>query len=127
MWTYILAWFPMVIIGIVNGLFREKVLALKFNELKAHQLSTLTGLLLFALYIGIIMRIWRPETVAKAITIGIVWLAMTVVFEFIFGHYVAGHSWQRLLQDYNLAAGRLWILVLIWVAVAPYVFYRIWG
>jgi len=41
------------------------------------------------------------------ITIGLVWLAMTVAFEFLFGDYVAGHSWDRLLHDYNLFAGRL--------------------
>jgi hypothetical protein len=49
---------------------------------------------------------------------------MTLAFEFLFGHFVAGHSWARLLQDYNLLAGRVWVLLLAWVALAPYLFYR---
>ncbi|MEW6447103.1 MAG: hypothetical protein AB1426_03305, partial [Bacillota bacterium] len=57
--------------------------------------------------------------------IGLIWLVLTVAFEFGFGHFVMGHSWSRLLHDYNLLKGRLWVLVLLWVAIAPYVFYRL--
>jgi hypothetical protein len=50
---------------------------------------------------------------------------MTIAFEFGFGHYVAGHSWSRLLADYNLANGRVWSLFLAWIAVLPYLTWRI--
>jgi apolipoprotein N-acyltransferase len=60
-----------------------------------------------------------------AIRIGLIWLVLTVMFEFGFGHFVAGHSWQRLLQDYNIRAGRVWLAILLWVAFAPYLFFRI--
>jgi hypothetical protein len=53
------------------------------------------------------------------------WRGLTVVFEFLFGHYVARHSWSSLLHDYNIAAGRVWVVVLIWVTIAPYIFYRL--
>jgi hypothetical protein len=39
--------------------------------------------------------------------------------------YAAGHSWTKLFQDYNMLKDRVWTLVLIWTAVAPYLFYRI--
>ena len=61
----------------------------------------------------------------QAIAIGGLWLIMTVLFEFIFGHYVMGHAWETLLRDYNLFKGRVWLLVLVWTAVAPYLFFRI--
>ena len=38
---------------------------------------------------------------------------------------VAGHSWARLLADYNLFAGRVWSLFLVWITVAPYVTWRL--
>jgi hypothetical protein len=50
---------------------------------------------------------------------------MTVAFEFLFGHYVMGHTWERLLQDYNILAGRIWILFLVFTAAAPYIVYRL--
>jgi hypothetical protein len=53
------------------------------------------------------------------------WLVLTVIFEFLFGHFVMGHPWSSLFHDYNLLAGRVWVLVLIWIAAAPSIFYRI--
>lgn len=52
-------------------------------------------------------------------------LRLGVAFEFLFGHYVAGHSWERLLHDYNLVAGRVWLILLVWVALAPSLFFRL--
>ncbi len=48
---------------------------------------------------------------------------MTIAFEFGFGHFVAGHSWGRLLADYNLLTGHVWVLFLLWVLVVPIVVY----
>jgi len=50
---------------------------------------------------------------------------LTVAFEFLFGHFVMGNPWEALLHDYNLVAGRVWVLVLTWIAVAPIIFHRI--
>ena len=35
-----------------------------------------------------------------------------------------GHPWSRLLHDYNVFAGRVWVVILMWITIAPYVFYR---
>jgi hypothetical protein len=125
MWKYVLAWFPMVAIAIANGVVREAWYGKYLSELAAHQISTLIAVILFGVYIWFILRIWGPASAAEAIRIGLLWLAMTVPLEFLFGHYVAEHSWERLLHDYNLLAGRVWLLVLVWVTVAPYLFFRI--
>ena len=125
MWKYVLAWIPMVFIAIANGAMREGWYGKHWSELQAHQVSTATGVLLFGVYIWVLMRIWRPESAEQAMTIGLVWLGMTVAFEFLFGHYVAKRSWSELLRDYNLFAGRVWLVVLVWVTLAPYLFYRL--
>ena len=44
---------------------------------------------------------------------------LTVSFEFGFGRLVMKHSWERLLHDYNILEGRVWILVLLWTLLAP--------
>lgn len=124
---YILAWLPMVLIAIANGVLREGTYGKQVSELRAHQISTLTGILLFGVYIGILTQVWHLESAQQALIIGFIWLLMTVAFEFLFGHYVAKHSWQRLWQDYDLRQGRVWLLVLIWIAIAPFVFYAALG
>jgi len=30
-----------------------------------------------------------------------------------------GHPWRRLLGDYDLRAGRLWVLIPLWLAAGP--------
>ena len=124
MWKYVLAWFPMVAIAIANGALRESWYGQHLSELTAHQISTLTAVGLFGVYIWFVVRLWPPTSAPQAIAVGLLWILMTIAFEFLFGHFVAGHSWERLLQDYNLLAGRVWPLVLVWVAVAPYLFLR---
>lgn len=121
MWIYLAAWFPMIAIAIANGALRESWYGNRLPELRAHQVSTLAALLLFALYMMALFA-WRPtRSLNQALAVGQLWLWLTLAFEFLFGHYVMGHPWQRLLHDYNLKAGRLWPLIPLWLAVGPVV------
>jgi hypothetical protein len=122
---YAVGWVGLVILAILNGALREKVYGRFLGELAAHQLSTLIGLGLFTAYFWVLTGVCRMASPGQALVIGALWLFLTILFEFGFGHYVMGHPWRRLRRDYNLLKGRLWLLVLIWTAVAPYVFYRI--
>ena len=122
---YILAWLGMVLLAIVNGIIRGKSYGQSMSELSAHQLSTLIAIILFGIYIFSLTRVFQIQSTTQAFTIGGIWLIMTVIFEFLFGHFVAGHSWSRLFMDYNILNGRVWVLVLLWVFISPFVFYRV--
>lgn len=111
-----------MLLAIGNGTLREYTYGKSVSELTAHQISTLTGILFTGLTVWLISRRWRIPSAPVAWSIGFTWLVMTLCFEFLFGHYIAGHSWARLLQDYNLAAGRIWPLFLLWILCLPYVF-----
>jgi hypothetical protein len=122
MLTYILLWFPMLIIAIINGLIREFLFKKFTGDLTAHQLSTITLILFFAIYIWLVIKRFPPASTNMALLIGLVWVVMTLTFEFGFGRY-RGNSWETLLEDYNLLKGRLWVLVPLWVLFAPYLFF----
>jgi len=122
MWKYVVAWAPMVAIAVANGAVREAWYGKRVTELRAHQISTGSAILLLGAYIWIIILLAPPDSPKEALVVGLIWLILTVGFEFLFGHYVARHAWSRLLQDYNILAGRVWVLVLISIAIAPYVF-----
>jgi hypothetical protein len=51
MWKYLLAWFPMVLIATANGAMREVWYTKRLGELRAHQLSCVSGSLLLGVYI----------------------------------------------------------------------------
>ena len=125
MWKYILAWLPMIIVAIANGLLREKFLARRLNDLQAHQMSTASMIVLLGIYIWILFKIWPPISANQTIIVGLTWLLLTIIFELLFGHYIAGHTWEKLLHDYNLFQGRVWIFVLVWISIAPYIMYQI--
>ena len=113
----------MLAIAILNGAVRETTYKHRLGELRAHQVSTLTGATLFGIYIWCMSRLWPLESGSQALGVGMMWLAMTMAFEFLFGLYGSRRTWRALLADYNVFAGRVWSLLLIWVAVAPYVFW----
>lgn len=121
---YVLAWIPMTVIAILNGTIRQFLILPLTSELTAHQVSCFTGIVLFGIYIWWLERKWPLESGRQALFVGGLWLGMTVAFEFIFGHYVMGNPWPHLLHDYNFLEGRLWAVVLLFVTVAPYLFYK---
>jgi hypothetical protein len=124
---YVLAWFPMLLIAIANGALRQTTFAKVMPELRAHQLSTLIGSVLIGLFIWFVIRTWPPSSGRQALRIGLVWLLLTVAFEFFMGLVLTHKPLAQVLNDYNLFAGRVWSLFLIWLALAPWVFFRLRG
>jgi hypothetical protein len=122
---YLLCWLLLLVVAIGNGMLREASYGRVLPELAAHQLSTLTGMAFTGLCAWWLLRVWPLQTTRQAWQVGLLWLLLTVAFEFLFGHYVAGHAWQLLLHDYNLATGRVWSLFLLWIALMPYLFFRL--
>ncbi|MFN8177798.1 MAG: hypothetical protein U0167_07720 [bacterium] len=122
---YMLAWVPMVVIAVANGVLRVTTYGRRMTELGAHQLSTLIGAAVLSVYIWLVVRRWPPSSGGQALRLGAMWVALTVAFECLFGRFVVGRAWAQLFHDYDLLAGRVWALFLIWVGVAPWLFRRV--
>jgi len=116
---YTLAWLPMVVLAVLNGTLREFTYGKAMSELHANQLSSVTFILIFAAYVWLLSSRWPLHTSGQAIVVGLIWLVLTVLFEFGMGRYISHQSWEQLLQAYNIFAGNLWPLVLVAVAVLP--------
>jgi len=124
-WKFFVSWIPGIPIAIVNGVLREYWYQRFMSDLPSHQLSAASFVILFGIYVWFILKWLKLQSSQEALRLGLIWLALTVAFEFLFGHFVMGHPWASLIHDYNLFAGRVWILVLLWIATAPFIFYRI--
>jgi len=120
----LLVWIILIPVAIINGGLRTYVYAPIVGEYNGHIISTIIFILLLITISGLLIRSLRGEYEKKEpVIIGIMWLTLSIVFEFIFGHYVMGNSWELLLADYNILEGRVWSLVLITTFFAPIV----WG
>lgn len=126
-WKYLAAWVVMLLVSIANGVVRDFTYGKFMSELAAHQLSTVIGVILLGAVIWIFVRRYPLSSSLQAIWLGMGWATLTMAFEFLFFHFVGGHSWSELLANYNFFAGRVWVLILLWIAFAPYVFFRFRG
>ncbi len=114
-----LVWFAILLVAIGNGALRQNVLNPRLGEGSAHVLSSV--LLSVAIFAVTQMTIgWiQPAGSRDGWRMGLYWVALTVAFEFLAGHYMFGKDWSVLLADYQLAQGRIWILVLASTLTAP--------
>ena len=124
MLKYFLFWFPMLLLAVINGTARDLWYKKYVGELAGHQISTISLVLLFGLYIYFVISKFPPGSATQSLFIGVCWLVLTLAFEFGFGRW-RGNSWSRLLGEYNILQGRIWILIPIWITLAPYLFYKI--
>ncbi len=120
----ILIWFVMLLVSVANGALRDFTYDKYLSELHAHQLSTVSGIVLLGLMIFVFFKFWPPSSARQALLIGFFWMALTAAFEFLFFHFAAGHPWPELLANYDLLNGCIWVLLLTWVAFAPYVIFH---
>ncbi|SYZ72110.1 conserved membrane hypothetical protein [Candidatus Zixiibacteriota bacterium] len=116
-------WFIFLIFAIFNGIIRNIFLEPILGGYPAHLISVgaLAGFVLIVTYIFIKHSRLRIPAVDLYL-IGLLWALITALFEFGFGHYVMGNSWDSLIADYDIARGRLWVLILLCELLAPAVF-----
>ncbi len=122
MLIYLLMWFPMIMIAVINGLFREKVIRKFLSLNRAHQVSTVLLILLFGFYLYFVLNKFPNRSLTESILTGSMWCLLTLFFEFGMGLYQK-KSWKEMLSNYNIARGKIWPLVPFFLLVAPLLYY----
>jgi hypothetical protein len=114
-----ITWFAFMAIAVTSGALRESLFTPHLGEHTAHQVGTVFVCLLIAAVVIVFVHRLRPAPML-ALGIGAGWVAMTIAFEIGVFHFIIGHPMSELLADYNLAAGRLWPLVLCTELLTPW-------
>ncbi len=114
-----LIWFIIALLAIVNGLFRESILVPYCGQSIALPSSgiMLSMIILTITYFS--FKLFEKNNSLTYFLIGIQWVSMTLLFEFVFGHYVVGKSWSELLQVFNILEGNLFSVVLLISLFSP--------
>lgn len=119
------AWLLFLLIAVVSGALRETLLTPLLGEHSAQQIGTVFVCGLIGATIWRFVRQLRPSS-GQALAIGLCWVAMTLLFEFGVFHFILGHPLSEMLAEYDLAAGRLWPLVLFTELLTPWLATREW-
>ena len=118
-------WVLLLALAILNAVAREKLFVQWFGPQLTQMLSGVSLSVLIFLATLLSVRWLGLHTAGRCWLAGTLWLVMTVLFEFLFGHYYAGHSWEMLLQAYRFPMENLWPLVLLVILVSPYLAARL--
>ena len=115
----ILVWLSIIPLAILNGAFREVFLTPWFGERYSQPVSgIILCFLIFVVSFVLLPRIGKGEQRIYW-KIGVLWIALTLVFETIFG-LATGSSFGELLRAYDITTGNLWLLVVIFIGFAPW-------
>jgi hypothetical protein len=112
------AWLPIPLMAVVNGALRDLVYAKSMNQTLAHSLSVLpliAAILIWARFLAS----WAPLGDRRAgLRVGLVWLLLTLSFEFGLGA-LRGLELSAMLEQYDITRGHWWPLVPLTMGVSP--------
>jgi hypothetical protein len=118
-------WLVLALAEVAQGYLRVRWLNRRVGDRRARQIGVGTGsAIVLALawatapWIGI-----DDET--SAWTVGMLWLALMLALDVGFGRWVFHASWARILEEFDLSRGRLLLLRMAVVLVAPWLFWRL--
>jgi hypothetical protein len=114
-----LIWLGILVLASLNGAVRDLLLSPRLGDPAARAISTLVLCALVVLVTWLSIRWIGPRSAAAALTIGGLWLVLTLAFEFLAGHYLFRESWATLLEDYDVRRGRIWVLVPVTTLLTP--------
>jgi hypothetical protein len=114
-------------VEVIHGILRTRFLVPVVGDFRARQIGVFTGSALI-LVVAYLLFGWLRAPDRKALMlVGLLWLVLTVAFEFGVGHFVFGRSWESLGEDYNLSKGGLLQLGLVVLALSPLIAARLRG
>jgi len=116
------AWALLVPLMVANGALRDLVYAPALGDPVARALSSVTGSTLVFAVAYLYVRREEPRPAAAWLRVGALWVFLTILFEIGLGLSL-GLSLAEILRDYDLSAGRVWLLVLLSLFSAPI----LWG
>ena len=112
-------WLIFLVVAIACGIIRDRFLVPGLGPLSGRALGTLlVGVIIFGIIYAYIGKL-KGASQASLFKLGLFWTMATIMFKFLFGHYVMGHSWGSLWAGYNVFQGRIWPLVLIVTLFGP--------
>jgi hypothetical protein len=115
-------WLVILLVAFVNGGIREALIIPRIGDATGHVISTIMLCAAILVVCWLLIGWIDPATARDSWRIGAMWLALTLAFEFLAGHYLFGTPWRGLLADYDILRGRVWVLVLVTTALAPWLF-----
>lgn len=120
-------WLVLVAAAILNGWLREQVFNPAFGSAAGLPLSGVTLALTIFLIAWLFVPVFGHLRPGAYLITGLIWVGLTLAFEYLFGHFVLDKPWQTIHQVFDVTEGNLFILTLLSAAVSPWLAARFRG
>ena len=118
------AWGLLALAMSLNGVFREAALKRWMQAGAADIVSAALGAAISLLGTRPFFLPLAGAPTRQLMKGSVVLVLLTVVFEFAVGRFVDHASWAELLANYAIWRGRLWPVLLVLVALTPFIWAR---
>lgn len=112
-------WIIIVLLAIGNGIFRESILVPAMGQNAALPISGISLSCIVFIVTYLAFPFFAKQNTQAYFLIGLQWVLMTLLFEFVFGHYVIGKPWPIIFQVFNIMKGDLFVIVLLTCLISP--------
>lgn len=112
-------WTILILAEIVHGIARSVLLVPYVGEFRSRQIGVFSGSVLILAIAFVFVKWLGASRSADFLTVGLIWVVLTLAFEVLFGRFVMGLSWERLTSDYKVWEGGLLPLGMIVLLFAP--------
>jgi hypothetical protein len=128
MWSRVIAvWLLVMAIEFVHGTLRWIFLRPRVGDFRSGQIGVFTGSVLFLLVVYFCEPWVKLRNAADCLHVGALWVILTLTFEWSFGHYAMGRSWENIGAEYNLLRGGLMPIGLVIFGMSPWIAWRLRG
>ncbi len=73
----------MIVIAVLNGTARDLLYKQYVGELTGWQISTISLIILFGIYIGLLLKKYPIRSEIQAVSVGALWLILTLAFNLV--------------------------------------------
>jgi len=123
----LVVWLILIAAEVLHGIARAIFLVPHVGQFRSNQIGVFTGsLIIFAIALVFIRWIGATRS-SQLLGIGVLWVGLTLAFEILFGRFVVGASWERLLSDYNVLQGGLMPFGMIALVLSPWIAGKVRG
>lgn len=124
----LLSWLLFIPLPVINGFLREGF----YMQYIGPRMSEIVGTIYICVAFIAVQYLLNRKTFKyldknTTLQIGTLWAFLTILFELVLGLFILNTPLEQLTGAYNIAAGRIWIFVILTIFFTPFIINALTG